>query len=53
MDHVDDLDSIGANTIDQDIIGMDNGLACPVDPTCAIQKRMFRKSLCTVFDSSK
>lgn len=53
MDHVDDLNLVAADAIDQNIIGMHHRLACSVNPAGAIEERVFRKPLCTAFDSSK
>ena len=37
MDDVDDLYVVGANTVDQDVVGMHNGFACPINPAGAIE----------------
>lgn len=53
MDDVDDLYVVGANTVDQDVVGMHNGFACPINPAGAIEEWMFGKPLRATFDSSK
>ena len=53
MDDVDDLYVVGANTVDQDVVGMHNGFACLINPAGAIEKRVFGKPLSTAFNGSK
>ena len=53
MDYVNDFNLVGADAVDQDIIGMHNRFSRSVNSAGAIEKRVFGKPLCTAFDGSK
>jgi hypothetical protein len=53
MDHIDDLNCVSADPVDQNIIGMHHGLACSVNPAGAIEEWVFGKPFRTAFDGSQ